>query len=263
MTLVDAVGTTVVATTNAAGNFFLTPAVFAPQYPVHVTSITLGTASATMHSHIGGNGSCASCHVDPAGPDSPGHVCFQVAGESPVTRAWPFSSTRIVAFARQCALLGGAVIATLLACTSAPSDARFVATPPDAKSFPPVAAMLIQACGTLDCHGTVGRNLRLYGDTGLRLSLTDVPSTLIPTTDGEVAQNYASIVGLEPELLSAVVASGGMDPERLTFVRKARGMEAHKGGAVVAAGDARDVCITTWLKGHADASSCTAALALP
>jgi hypothetical protein len=83
VTLVDAVGTTVVATTNAAGNFFLTPAVFAPQYPVHVTSITLGTASATMHSHIGGNGSCASCHVDPAGPDSPGHVYFQVAGESP------------------------------------------------------------------------------------------------------------------------------------------------------------------------------------
>jgi hypothetical protein len=159
--------------------------------------------------------------------------------------------------------LASVAIAVALSCTPAPSDARFVATPPDTASFPPVAAMLIQACGTLDCHGTVARNLRLYGDTGLRLSLTDVPSTLIATTDDEVAQDYASIVGLEPELLSQVVAGGGVDPERLTFVRKARGTESHKGGAVVVKGDARDVCITTWLAGNADASACTAALALP
>jgi hypothetical protein len=155
------------------------------------------------------------------------------------------------------------VLGIAIACSEAPSDARFVATPSDTVSFPPVAAMLIQACGTLDCHGTVGRNLRLYGDTGLRLSLTDVPSTLIPTTDDEVAQDYESIVGLEPELLSQVVASGGADPERLTFIQKARGTESHKGGAVIVAGDARDVCVTTWLQGHADAASCTAALALP
>ena len=123
--------------------------------------------------------------------------------------------------------------------------------------------MLIQACGTLDCHGQAGRNLRLFGDTGLRFSPLDVPSTLIPTTNDEIAQDYASVVGLEPEIMSAVVASGGADPERLTFVRKARGTESHKGGAVVVPGDARDVCITTWLSGHADASSCTAALSLP
>jgi hypothetical protein len=81
--LMDALGSTASVTTNAAGNFFLTPATFTPKYPVHVTSITLGAASITMHSHIGGNGSCAGCHADPAGPDSPGHVYFQIIGESP------------------------------------------------------------------------------------------------------------------------------------------------------------------------------------
>lgn len=157
----------------------------------------------------------------------------------------------------------GAAIALALGCSSPPADARFVESVPDTTTFPAVADMLIQACGTLDCHGTVARNLRLYGDTGLRYSPLDVPSTLIPTTDDERVQDYDSVVGLEPETMSQVVASGGSDPERLTFVRKARGTESHKGGAVIAVGDPRDVCITTWLKGHASASACTAALSLP
>jgi hypothetical protein len=83
VTLVDARGTTATATTNAAGNFFLAPSAFSPTFPVHVTSITKGAASITMHSHIGGDGSCARCHADPAGPDSPGHLYFEVAGTSP------------------------------------------------------------------------------------------------------------------------------------------------------------------------------------
>jgi len=155
------------------------------------------------------------------------------------------------------------VAAAAFACSVPSSNARFDEQTPDTVSFPPVASMLIQACGTLDCHGTVGRNLRLYGDTGLRYSPVDVPSTLIPTTADEIAQDYESVVGLEPEITSQVVASGGANPERLTFYRKARGLESHKGGATVAQGDPRDVCITTWLQGHADASACTAALSLP
>jgi hypothetical protein len=154
-------------------------------------------------------------------------------------------------------------IPVAVACSSPPPDARFKETLPDEKTFPAVADMLIQACGTLDCHGTVARNLRLYGDTGLRYSPLDVPSTLYPTTTDERTQDYDSVVGLEPEMMSQVVASGGSDPERLTFVRKARGTESHKGGAVIAVGDPRDVCITTWLEGHTRASACTAALLLP
>jgi hypothetical protein len=149
-----------------------------------------------------------------------------------------------------------------LACSTAPSDARFVATAPDFASFPPVALMLIQACGTLDCHGTVARNLRLYGNTGLRFLPTDVPTALKPTTDAEIEQDYTSLVGLEPEAISTVVASGGSNPERLTLVRKARGTEAHKGGRIIVPGDERDLCLTGWLAGSADASSCTRALTL-
>jgi hypothetical protein len=151
----------------------------------------------------------------------------------------------------------------LLGCSTAPSDARSIETPPDATSFPPVAAMFVQACGSLDCHGTVARNLRLYGDTSLRWSPLDVPSTLIPTTPNEVSADFASVVGLEPELTSQVVASGGANPERLTLVRKARGTESHAGGAVVVPGDARDVCMTSWLAGKSDASACATALNLP
>jgi hypothetical protein len=150
-----------------------------------------------------------------------------------------------------------------VACSTPAPDARFIETVPDTTTFPAVADMLIQACGSLDCHGTAARNLRLYGDTGLRFSPLDVPSTLFPTTDAERAQDYDSVVGLEPEIMSQVVASGGMHPERLTFVRKARGSESHKGGAVVVLGDPRDVCITTWLQGHALSSACTSALLLP
>jgi hypothetical protein len=80
VTLENADGTTVSATTNESGNFFLTPETYSPQYPVHVKSITLGEVSISMHSHIGGNGSCAGCHADPDGPDSPGHVYLNIAG---------------------------------------------------------------------------------------------------------------------------------------------------------------------------------------
>jgi len=163
----------------------------------------------------------------------------------------------VVPFAVSCAIL------IAVACSSPPPDARFVETTPDTTTFPAVAAMLIQSCGTLDCHGTVGRNLRLYGDTGLRASALDVPSVLIPTTPDEIAQDYDSVVGLEPEIMSQVVASHGANPQSLTFYRKPRGLESHKGGTVINAGDARDVCITTWLGGHADATACKDALALP
>jgi hypothetical protein len=83
VTLQNADGSTVSTVTNAAGNFYFTPDAYAPQYPVHVTSIALDGTSIKMSSHIGGNGSCAWCHADPAGPDSPGHIYFHVTGPTP------------------------------------------------------------------------------------------------------------------------------------------------------------------------------------
>jgi hypothetical protein len=31
-----------------------------------------------MHTFIDRDGSCAGCHADPAGADSPGHVCMRL-----------------------------------------------------------------------------------------------------------------------------------------------------------------------------------------
>jgi hypothetical protein len=83
VTLEGADGSTRAVITNAAGNFYLSPTDYLPDYPVHVTSVASGGVSVLMHSHIGGNGSCAGCHADPAGPGSPGHVYFQIVGTSP------------------------------------------------------------------------------------------------------------------------------------------------------------------------------------
>jgi hypothetical protein len=77
VTLTAADGATYSTTTNAAGNFYVTPTDFAPKFPLRV-SVASGGTTVTMQSHIGWASSCATCHVDPAGPDSPGHVYFDV-----------------------------------------------------------------------------------------------------------------------------------------------------------------------------------------
>jgi hypothetical protein len=81
--LTDASGATASATTNAVGNFYLTPGAFAPRFPLYLSRVALGSAVVSMQSHIGRNGSCAGCHADPAGPDSPGHVYVTVLGATP------------------------------------------------------------------------------------------------------------------------------------------------------------------------------------
>jgi hypothetical protein len=83
ITLLGADGSTQTATTNAAGNFYLSTSEYTPHYPVHVKSIVSGGKSIFMQSHIGENGSCAGCHADPSGPDSPGHVYFDITGTPP------------------------------------------------------------------------------------------------------------------------------------------------------------------------------------
>lgn len=148
----------------------------------------------------------------------------------------------------------------LVGACSTPADSRVVETPPDAASFAPVAQMLVHHCGSLDCHGMPQRNLRLYGNEGLRLDPADRPLHPKDTTAAEVTEDYVSTIALEPELTSAVVAAGGAHPERLTLVRKARGQEAHKGGSPIREGDDSDTCLTSWLAGKTDADACKRAL---
>lgn len=131
--------------------------------------------------------------------------------------------------------------------------------PPSGEAFRPVAQVLVDRCASLDCHGSKYRNMFLRGFGTARLDPNDHPDAP-ETTSAEVDHDYDAVVALEPEVLRAVMSEGGTRPERLTFVRKARGAEAHKGGGRVVPGDAADVCITSWLQGSVDATTCKAAV---
>ncbi len=149
-----------------------------------------------------------------------------------------------------------------VACSTPDPTAQTPVVGPDRAGFGPVHAFVDHRCGSLDCHGTRYRNMRLWGHDGMRLAVGDIPG-VSPTTSAELDASYTSIVELEPEIMSAVVADHGANPERLTLVRKARGTEQHVGGAVVVAGDARDRCIVSWLAGTTDTTACAEALVLP
>jgi hypothetical protein len=152
------------------------------------------------------------------------------------------------------------------------------APPGSEEAFGPVSDMLDQRCGTLDCHGQTGRNLQMWGCSGMRLDPKLAPSCSKlqgggPSTVDEHFHTYRSLVGLEPNVISTVYAgcvdAGGVyppgsscHPELLTFVRKARGTEAHKGGQLISVlgvdggPDPQDVCIVTWLEGQTNVQSC-------
>jgi hypothetical protein len=59
--------------TNCVGNFFITADTWNPAFPVRV-AVASGQASSLMLGHVGRAGSCATCHKEPRGLDSPGHV---------------------------------------------------------------------------------------------------------------------------------------------------------------------------------------------
>ncbi len=157
--------------------------------------------------------------------------------------------------------LAGVVIG---ACSSPPADARIGVVAPDRAQFAPVAGYLDHRCGSLDCHGSARRNLVIFGCEGLRLGDAAVPGCRrmggTDSTEEEIDATFRSVVGLEPAVMTAVVNGKGEHPELLTLVRKARGQESHKGGALVVPGDAQDVCVASWLSGATDADACAAAV---
>jgi hypothetical protein len=127
-----------------------------------------------------------------------------------------------------------------------------------------VGDYLDHRCGSLDCHGQPGRNLRIWGCFGMRLDPKDISSCTIGsgtaqpriTTPDEYHATYRSLVGLEPAVMSEVMQSNAANPELLTFVRKARGLESHKGGRLITPGDDQDTCIVSWLQGNTDMMAC-------
>jgi hypothetical protein len=132
--------------------------------------------------------------------------------------------------------------------------------------FRPVSAVLELRCGTLDCHGSSFRPLRVYsqfglrkpeqGDAGDEINYAQYfPGGDVPTTDAELEENIRSICGLEPELMTRVVDKQA-EPDELLLVKKPRLTEKHKGGLIWYKGDTGDQCVTNWLKGGKDVSKC-------
>jgi hypothetical protein len=148
------------------------------------------------------------------------------------------------------------------ACSGADGAQLHTVIVPSDTDFGVVAETLDQHCGSLDCHGSAGRHLRLQGQFGRRLDPTDVPGGR-ETTPDEVTADYQSVCGLEPELLARVLAEGGAHPERLTIVRKAREMEKHTGGKVFPEGSQGDLCLLSFLAGAVDVASCNNSLGDP
>jgi hypothetical protein len=147
------------------------------------------------------------------------------------------------------------ILAALVAC-STPKQSEVDPAGPDPATFAPVANALVARCGSLDCHGSPYRNMRLFGYAGLRLSpdaSVDKPTFATPD---EVAADYDAVVGLEPEIMRDVAAAKGADAERLTLFRKAYGTEHHKGLSPIAKGDPADVCLLSWFAGAVDVASC-------
>jgi hypothetical protein len=167
-------------------------------------------------------------------------------------------------------VLGLAPAGAVIACSTVPADARIGIDAPNGseEEFGIVGDFLDHRCGSLDCHGQVGRNLRMWGCEGMRLDPHAIPGCTVPqggspTTPAEHQATYRSLVALEPEVMSTVVQDHGAHPELLTFVRKARGEELHKGGQLITPGDPQDVCITSWLAGQTDQTACANAIGYP
>lgn len=153
---------------------------------------------------------------------------------------------------------GGAAVG--MGCSSPNAAATVDPTAGDAgpsrAQFEFVAPVLSRRCGSIDCHGSIYRNMRVYGYGGLRLGPAGKVTPMSPMLDtpDEIDATYDSVVGLEPEVMRTVVEQGGAGVERLTFVRKGRGTEDHKGNKRLNADS--DLCVTSWLANHVDEDAC-------
>lgn len=156
-------------------------------------------------------------------------------------------------------LLASVLFSLILGCDGTHNERVDPAVAPSGPAFRPVAEVLADRCASLDCHGSKYRNMRLFGFGSTRIDPRHRPDAPA-TTQEEVDRNYDAVVALEPDLIRRVVSEGGRTPERLTFLRKARGAESHEGGARVVPGDAADRCFVSWLEGAVDEEACTAAV---
>jgi hypothetical protein len=175
---------------------------------------------------------------------------------------------------RRLTLLAGVVTLIVAgACASVPDKDRFTyvgpidqnqTLAPDYATFKAGPDKYLgKRCGTLDCHGQLGRGMRLYSQTGLRAfdasnggffpnvsGFSNPNGSANGETEEETRANFASVVALEPEVMGAVIAAGGAMPERLLLFKKPLLMESHKGGKImVDNSDPGYLCLMTWIAG--------------
>lgn len=173
-----------------------------------------------------------------------------------------------------------AAMAAAMIMSCIPTEEGVVGPLPDEKSFTEgnVSFFLERRCGALDCHGQVGRPLRLYSEYGLRLNpKSDGTRNTEATTAEERTANYQAVIGLEPEELSRCYAAGkdveddGCPDEAwatLQLLKKPLGIEGggirHKGGPVLREifSDKGWQCLYQWASGHGYPDMCEDAAAL-
>lgn len=129
-----------------------------------------------------------------------------------------------------------------------PDKAAFTGiSPGGGDAVPAVSSYMERRCGTLDCHGSALIPMRLYGQLGRRHpDEKNIPGG-VATTPMELEANYGAVCSVEPEKMAEQAQSLGQTAETLLIVRKARGTEGHKGGALIIKGDSADSCILGWL----------------
>jgi hypothetical protein len=73
VTLTDTAGREVTLRTNQNGNYYIPAEQWTVAYPMHV-KVTYKGKVAEMKTHVGRDGACATCHVDPVSQSTVGHV---------------------------------------------------------------------------------------------------------------------------------------------------------------------------------------------
>jgi hypothetical protein len=123
-----------------------------------------------------------------------------------------------------------------------------------------VGTFMEKRCGALDCHGQIGRPLRIYSANGLRKH--DGPNGARDTREtqpDEKSDNYYSVVGLEPEQISLSRVSEGAYDDFL-LLKKPISIEGggvrHKGGPVLRSTDSGFDCLISWISGNANKAKC-------
>jgi hypothetical protein len=158
-------------------------------------------------------------------------------------------------------------IAACGSCAAAPDpNQAALVSPPDRAQFITggVNDFLERRCGALDCHGQIGRPLRIYGAVGLRKTDPRTPAAARPvtgTTLDEKTDNYLAVIDLEPEAIGYANATKGAFDD-LLLLRKPLGIEnggvRHKGGPVLRAiGDPGFRCLQSWIGGAVATQDCT------